>query len=191
MFYTLQSAGITQYPVTLWFAGTQSTKIWTHRKSQPNKKNHHLHAEKCTEQLNTILHPSFPSSLSPCFSSHDTNACSSCLAPWIHHKEKMYLFCHQEAHPTSPVLICLSGDGSDTQTDGIRCCTHVILSVFSRLSHCCFLSLSWPLVYWHHQLNTTSSYIYSTNDCVVKSINLQSEQKPREMLRNKTVKTKL
>lgn len=47
----------------------------------------------------------------------------------------------------------------------------------------CFLSLSWPLVYWHHQLNKTSSNICSANDCVVKSINLRAARTPREMLR--------
>lgn len=89
----------------------------------------------------------------------------------------------QGASPASQILICRSGDGADAQTDGIRRRTRVILSVFLS-----FLSPSRPLVYWHHQLNTTSSNICSTNDCVVKSINPQAAQTPGETLSNKTKK---
>lgn len=35
--------------------------------------------------------------------------------------------------------------------------------------------LTWPLVYWHHQLNTASLTICSTNDCVVKCDNLLAD----------------
>lgn len=69
--------------------------------------------------------------------------------------------------------------------------THAVVSVFFYFSCCCFLSRNWPLVYRHHQLSTTSSNICSANDWVVKPINLQEVQTPREMLRNETVKTKL
>lgn len=133
-----------------------------------------------------------PSSLYPQFSSRGTNACSSCVDPSVMNpsqREDIFIL-SQGAHPTSQILICRSRDGSDTQTDGTNAAVRM-LSYQSSSARRCFLSPSRPLVYWHHQLNTTSSTICSTNDCVVKSINLQAAQTPGEMLSNKTKILKL
>lgn len=58
----------------------------------------------------------------------------------------------QRAQAFSQILICR---GADERTDGLHCCMRVVRSVFLAS---CFLSLSGPLVYWHHQLNATSAY---------------------------------
>lgn len=117
-----------------------------------------------------------PSAHSLNFCSDDPNACLSCADPSVvNPSQREDVFIPSHGGPSlSQILICQRGDTSDTQTDGTRCRMHVVLSVFLRLSCRRFLSTSRPLVYWHHQLTTTSPSICSTNDGVVKSINLQA-----------------
>ncbi len=97
----------------------RSTFSSTIRNSRPNKKNRRLHAHLHTETrarcswTPSPITPSLP--LHPSFSSHDTNACSSCADPWVMNpsqREDIFIL-SQDAHPTSQILICLSGDGSD------------------------------------------------------------------------------
>lgn len=97
---------------------------------------------------NTTTHM-HPSAHSLNFCSDDPNSCLPCGDPSVvnpSQKEDVFIP-SRGAHSSSQILICPSGDTSDTQTDGTRRRMHVALSVFLRLSCCRFLSPSRPLVY--------------------------------------------
>lgn len=79
---------------------------------------------------------------------------------WIHHKEKIYLFRlgMHTTHPKSQFVWAETGP-----THSLMGYAAVRMSSYQSFPcsfACRFLSLSWP-VYWHHQLNATSSNICS------------------------------
>lgn len=110
-----------------------------------------------------IFHHSFA------FSTLYANVCLSCLAVLVMHPhKKMYLFHLRMHNPRLPTPVYLNGDEPSTYW-WFNSCKAIRLPLASW-------SLSRPRVYRNHHLSTTSSTIWSTNGCVVGSINLQAVQ---------------
>lgn len=127
--------------------------------------------------MNTILHHSLLSSPFLLSIPADTNV--SCLAPWVINlsvREDIFIV-SQDAQPRIPNPN-LSEWRRVRHTDWcdtlLYACRPISLPPILLLLFLISL-LTWPLVYRHHQLNTTSLNICPTNDCgVKKSINLSA-----------------
>lgn len=104
----------------------------------------------------------------------DSNACLSRADPST---KGGGILCCCTAPTSLSQILNLSGweTRSDMQTDGGRASPYQSSSGSPAAAS---YLLTRPLVYWHHQLTTTSQSICSTNDGVVKSINLRGGAHP-------------